>query len=179
MSREWQPGDVAMLTVREFDGTKHLVGLCYKGGEVDAGDIKDMARWTLADHSDAWSSVTEARPLVVIDPVSITGPDETGEDGDPLVEIASCLRRLAEGDAWEGSYRRRVAERLAEVFDPSPPPKPAEPLGLGAVVESAEGLRWTRAGSSAIYGNWLGTGSKTCVHYAAVPAVRVLSEGVQ
>lgn len=105
MSREWKPGDVAMVKAH----LGHQETLVLRGHDD---------RWHGGD--GIYRLVSNVRPLVVIDPVSITGPDETGEDGDPLAEIAKCLRRLAEGD-HPSTYRRRVAERLAEAFDPRTP----------------------------------------------------------
>jgi hypothetical protein len=163
--REWKPGDVALIPFARG----HVRGMYTADG------------WVCSDmHYPAVHGYTDLRPLVVIDPVSITGPNETGEDGDPLTEIANCLRRLAEGD-HPRSYRRRVAERLAEVFDPTPP-KPDEPQGLGAVVEDEQGLRWTRveSGEAETRNPWYpALASVQPAEYADISAVRVLSPGVE
>jgi hypothetical protein len=60
VSREWKPGDVALV-----DGE---VGLCVKPGTGAEGDYAKMAHWRLADGDEVWSSVRSTRRLVVIDP---------------------------------------------------------------------------------------------------------------
>jgi hypothetical protein len=71
-----------------------------------------------------------------------------------------------------------IQAALREFANPTPPPKPEEPTGLGAVVEDAEGERYVNDG----LGHWLrlGQGNGFFGHwtYTDVPAVRVLSEGV-
>lgn len=57
------------------------------------------------------------------------------------------------------------------------PPKPDEPMGLGTVVEDAEGHRWVRLHSGDGV-PWCG-GLNKHREYAAIDAVRVLSVGVQ
>ena len=70
--------------------------------------------------------------------------------------------------------------RLTRAFANPRPPKPEEPTGLGAVVEDAEGARWTR---SIVGGNVTPTWSESLSGarrvYGDIGAVRVLSEGVQ
>ena len=62
------------------------------------------------------------------------------------------------------------------------PPKPAEPTGLGAVVEDAEGKRWTRvepAANATSRNPWYPADcDEQPEEYADIDAVRVLSEGV-
>ena len=52
-------------------------------------------------------------------------------------------------------------------------PKPAEPNGLGAVVEDEEGVRYVRLNN----GHWA-DGVSFPRSWPSIPAVRVLSEGV-
>lgn len=170
MTREWKPGDLAMVTAPFKAGGRREVAAvrCHDGWQqLDTG-------------AHAYSGdVIDARPLVVIDPVEITGPDETTEGGDPVWEIANCLMRLAERDgasATQGTYRGRVAARLSASFaEVVAPEKPAEPLGLGAVVEDVDGHLHTRAREH----NWPWVGSDGQWRgYGAIAAVRVLHEGV-
>jgi hypothetical protein len=140
-----------------------------------------------AGHNNRKDVVREVRPLVVINPVAITGPDET-VDEDPALEIANCLKRLAEregADANNGSYRGRVAARLSEAFRSAvTPPRPPEPQGLGAVVEDAEGRKWLRLGDDddlrrpwALEGN-VGGYMADWRQWDRIAAVKVLSDGV-
>ena len=184
-AEDWKPGDVAIAAYPVWGGDAQVTY-----AETRIARFKDgWAR--LDDPDDFVLDVSPRRPadprrLVVIDPVAITGPDETGEDGDPLAEIAKCLRRLAEED-HPSTYRRRVAERLAEAFDP-PPPKPDEPKGLGAVVEAIccddePSVLIHDPLSVRFEGRPLAanrTWKSTCGHHSwdALSAVRVLSEGV-
>ena len=53
-------------------------------------------------------------------------------------------------------------------------PKPAEPMGLGAVVEDADGKRWLRSGSE----SWWRVDMMAASDWSGIAAVKVLSEGV-
>ena len=118
------------------------------------------------------AAVTDAHPLVVID------PDDREQ-----------RRRLAECIASAESYRMRdyhepdyevLADALREFANPTPP-KPDEPTGLGAVVEDPDGKRWVRALETTTVRHWQPTNRKgdarTWEDFTS--AVRVLSEGVQ
>lgn len=67
---------------------------------------------------------------------------------------------------------------LREFANPTPP-KPEEPMGLGAVVEDADGDRWVRVNVATGMQEW-----RCCDadgefrRWVGVDAVRVLSEGV-
>ena len=57
------------------------------------------------------------------------------------------------------------------------PPKPAEPTGLGAVVEDAEGVRWVRTPRDPM--PWRSAQETVmAARWVGINAVRVLSEGV-
>lgn len=58
------------------------------------------------------------------------------------------------------------------------PPKPDEPTGLGAVVESARGKKYVRAGDGWLPETVLGM-FRNPIDWDEISAVRVLSEGVQ
>lgn len=169
--REWKPGDVAMVTVEKRSGAS-LEGQTEHIAMRDR--VESWASGTTVGRRISEDEAVAARPLVVVDPVSITGPEETGDDGDPMVEIAKCLRRLAEGD-HSSSYRRRVAERLADVFDPPP----SEPTGLGAVVVDGTGEHYVLTSTTRKRG-WTPAGSTNRVQWAEIDfaPVRILSEGV-
>lgn len=88
--------------------------------------------------------------------------NEDGHGADPSV-LAAALTRYAAGEGLT-------------------PPKPAEPTGLGAVVEDEEGVLWTYTGLGSI-SPWVCPSSRGSVggwrNYGEIAAVRVLSEGVQ
>lgn len=66
---------------------------------------------------------------------------------------------------------------LREFANPKPP-KPAEPTGLGAVVEDAEGERYVRRDDSCPPVWVHATGGSLPRSWKSLDAVRVLSEGV-
>lgn len=169
VSREWKPGDVAM--VNDVTGADpETIAVC-----VTAGNTGD-AHWRLMHErgGDVWSSVSKARPLAVIDP----------EDREAVERLMTCiplrdrieavLRRSVDDDNF-----RRIGDHfqaaLREFANPTPP-RPEEPLGLGAVVLDAENWRWLSHRSG--WRKWERTDGKRA-EYADVAVVRVLSDGVQ
>ena len=86
-----------------------------------------------------------------------------------------------ESDAG-GTYAAPLAALVA--VEKVTPPKPAEPTGLGAVVEDAAGDQWVRAGfdhGGRLLDNWRlasGDGVGNWQPWSRIDAVRVLSEGV-
>ena len=74
-----------------------------------------------------------------------------------------------------------MADDIADQIEAqTKPPKPAEPTGLGAVVEDAEGVRWVRKGSTTHGEDWtrqIGD-AWTGNPWNRIDVVRVLSEGV-
>jgi len=89
---------------------------------------------------------------------------------------AQVIENLRDG----GSIAREWI--IGQIEAQTKPPKPAEPTGLGAVVEDADGMRWVQAraeeypwrpsvaveiGAGPLYKPW-----------DQIDAVRVLSEGV-
>jgi hypothetical protein len=123
MSREWKPGDVAMIEVG-CHANRH-VGV-FTGAGWRYGD----ERWV----ADDAAIVTVVRPLVVIDP-------EDREAVERLVHVFSGQR-----DWYADTVRQRsdaMQDALREFANPTPP-KPDEPQGLGAVVQREDGIRWVR-----------------------------------
>jgi len=127
--------------------------------------------WSLADYRRGaiWiqhSDTLEIRPLVVIDP----------EDRGHLKRLLTAIYN--QPDPLSPTLHG-LADALIEFANPTPP-KPAEPTGLGAVVEDAEGVLWTRTALDD-YAAWLSSnpgGTPTRTGWSEVAAVRVLSEGV-
>lgn len=171
MKREWKPGDVAMVTFETVAGPETAVGLCYHGGIVLRGGTSDgQARWSLPDHTEVWSSVTSAHPLVVIDPAG------SAEDLDRL-------RYMLIYSGWVPTKDADALDDILREFANLTPPKPDEPLGLGAVVEDADGIKWLRMTGLPHTANtpWA-SGNKDLVRYdrayADIDVVKVLSPGV-
>lgn len=105
-----------------------------------------------------------ARPVVVIGPGDRKAVERlmTFYAGSPLMEdeVPDMQRALRE-------------------FAEPTPPKPDEPMGLGAVIEDREGRRWVRARETTTAAHWKrsdGFGQRLA--YDKVCVVRVLSHGV-
>lgn len=151
--QKWEPGTVALVTTirgKEFVGIRRDAGPSY---------------W-VGSGAHATDSVTaKIRPLLVLDP---DDPDQ--------------MRELWEG--WRDSHSPNGATAMTEAVRamlPKPTPvKPAEPTGLGAVVEDADGDFWVYGGMRSILDGetriWLHAEKKDT--YAKINAVKVLSEGV-
>jgi len=167
VTREWKPGDVAALTIYGSDPAR---------GYVTLNDDREALMWRVTGHSffkgvavGNSAIVTDARPLVVIDP----------EDREQVERLGKVVARL-----WhEHPYVLDAVQAALREFANPTPPKPEEPTGLGAVVEDADGVRWVLNNPRG-YGKWsrenaaadgLPRDYKT---WRMVTAVRVLSEGV-
>lgn len=105
------------------------------------------------------------RPVVLIDP----------EDREQIERLTKVLAETyMPGYNWEwvqAALRSLIA-----------PPKPPEPIGLGAVVEDADGLRWTRveSGETITRNPWYPAADdeRQPDEYRNIAAVKVLSDGV-
>lgn len=103
----------------------------------------------------------DGRPVAVIDPDEETGLEVSRLWGllpDKLVSID------------------QLQDALREFATPKPP-KPEEPTGLGAVVESARGNRYVRAGDGWLPETVLGL-FRSPIDWGDIAAVKVLSEGI-
>ena len=160
MSREWKPGDVAMVGNR-YDNGDWQFGVCVQGGPLPE------AVWQLQSGGRVWGSVHQVRPLVVIDP-------ESAEDAGRLVRLY-----LTEYDG-QGSVPQReeiACMQAALRTFADPPPQIEEPTEFGARVRDARGVNWVRTYQPGCgekpwcTGNHHGT-------WADIDAVEILSEGV-
>lgn len=156
--------------------------------EWSTGDVGLTAKGRLAlrrdDTPDGWIDSQGApwsnrkfpnnvRPLVVIDP-------EDREAVERLLEFLHRAEDSAHPAAYCGSFTCRtdsLREALREFANPKPP-KPDEPLGLGAVVEDVVGNRWVRTIEAHIPWYLNDSGGDVWRDYDAILAVKVLSEGV-
>ena len=159
MRREWKPGDVAM--VNDSTGADDWqLGICSGGGETG------RARWRIP-RGEVWSSVTDVRPLVVIDP----------EDREQVARLAWAFWDARPDDDGEAdiAYMRHA---LREIASPTPP-EVDEPTAIGSQVETATGIRYTRFSDSEACsnGDWINQDA-VIVQWSDISAVRVLSPGV-
>lgn len=156
----YELGTVAVATVR---GVPNVRVIRRATGWASAVEIDGRRMF----HPDRIAAVTDIRPLVVLDP-------EDTERVQRLVRAFWDAQRVDDGDGSDLAY---MAEALRSL---NHPPKPAEPKGLGAVVEDASGEKWIRCTARLDYA-WqiAGAVGSPWVRYAAIDAVRVLSEGVQ
>lgn len=137
---------------------------------------RGMDHWHTArgTHSDG-SSADAIRPLVVIDP----------EDRQQVERLESLYLRDEHDEC--ANPTDCMADALREFANPTPP-KPDEPLGLGAVVEDADDERWIKIDTHADCNDWTRIGNPENPDTAPYPnrrwtynniaAVKVLSEGV-
>jgi len=156
MSREWKPGDVART--------------------IAGGTIARTAthKWILLDdgHPIDCDDDRISRPLVVIDP----------EDAEQVERLSRLLwPHYSDNEHARLRKAEITVDALREFADPTPPKEP-EPLGLGAVVEDAEGRRFIRVEPDGGQAKWVLSrallGEDPRHVWSAIDAVRVLSHGV-
>lgn len=98
--------------------------------------------------------------------------------------LRNAARDLGRMDDYQSSRVNFITWLADKIEAQIPKPKPAEPTGLGAVVVDVEGARWiAHEPDPGRHGNphrWVsaGYGGRVRLPYAAIDAVRVLSEGV-
>lgn len=157
MTREWQPGDVAMVTYRVGECIeKNVCAKTDKGWDCLAPGVGFLM------HGDVY----EARPLAVIDP----------EDAEQVERLADCWRSVGSAEVDDNPLSLiglRLREALRQFADPKPP-KPDEPTGLGAVVRDADGDLWVRRSDVHFI---CPKNPNEALTWAEVEAVEVLSEG--
>ena len=166
MTREWKPGDVALVT-----DAKGRTGRAMKGAR--GWDFTPSGSSLNAYSGEA--EPIEAHPLIVIDPRTMTWDGRIPS----AQEFTAWAEAIGAGEFETGILR--IADALRELPDPIlPNPKPDEPQGLGAVVEDADGVRWVRYSIHDGY-SWMRQTREdpAYVQYDDIAAVRVLSEGVQ
>jgi len=160
MSGQYAPGTVAVATVRGVEGVR----------------VVRSAEWSLTGwiafpggyYGD--SAVTDVRPLVVLD---------AGLGG----SWSPSGLRLAARKARD-SYIDNAAillGRLADAIEAqTKPPKPPEPQGLGAVVETADGEWFIRPKTTTTVAHWKrarGEDGSRRYRYDEINVVKVLCKG--
>ena len=161
MSAAYEPGTVAVATIRGMPNVRVM----RVAGELSSAEWASAVGTPHRLHED-WS-VTDIHPLVVLDLPERVVP--------ALVEY---LRGVGD-QKIAGDWLDLIADQIEAQ---TKPPKPAEPTGLGAVVEDAAGKRWTRvepAANATSRNPWYPADcDEQPEEYANIDAVRVLSEGV-
>ena len=175
MSTTYEPGTVAVATVRGVPNVRvMLLGASDYPEKWASGTPVHDAR--LHEERD----VTDVRPLVVLDLVDVAPASFTPPSA---AEASLWLRRLA--DKWGGSCAADVARAIADQIEAqTKPPKPAEPTGLGAVVEAEDGRKYVRTAKTDF--PWVDAANpgENAYHWTEwgglpTPPVRVISEGVE
>lgn len=156
---EYEPGTVAVATVRGVPNVR-----VFRYSEV-SWVSSEPVKHTLVHH-EVEGHVTDVRPLVVLDP----------EDREQVERLASACRAAF---GWRtGADENDVTQTQVALRSLTRPPKPDEPKGRYAEVEDGDGYVWFRDP----VGSWRrvdSPGNYVCHMWESVPAVRVLSEGVQ
>lgn len=156
----WKPGDLAMVKCSDGEWRQ---ATC----EPHASHVGVLV-WRFPDRVYRDIDNSTARPIVAVDP----------DDRHQVERLIDAVDRQARLRGYAASSDRR-STRIDAMTDALHTlialPKPAEPTGLGAVVEDADGEKWVRL-ESAPHWTCDGVGSG---HYAGINAVRVLSDGVQ
>jgi hypothetical protein len=159
---EYKPGDVAVAMIHD---QAHVIFRV---------DIEGQERWVDRLGLATWPRGREIRPLVVIDP----------EDREQVERLYGLMWSVGTVSHERGrlteAEQREDADDLQAALREFANPKPAEPTGLGAVVEDEAGLRWVHY-LGRVGWKWCGSGPNHdgVRDYADIDAVRVLSEGVQ
>lgn len=169
---EYKPGDVEVFAVDRWaeacewpDDTSRVVMRLDKEGSYWCAVKGDPSR-PFAVHAKS----DYLRPLLFIDP----------DDREQVATLHTALHGGPSGEAnWGCRSVGDLAAALRSLLTPPPPPRPDEPMGLGAVVEDEDGTRWVRTGGDSDDIPW----RRTCDfgvwrRWANITAPRVLSEGV-
>jgi hypothetical protein len=134
---QWKPGDVGVAAT----GERFIVdseGRCFWPGSEDARTVGVSGRPAPQD-----------RPLVVIDPEDRPRVDQftdilaaAGVEVGP-VEVARYTTPTDSRIHYRQAFEDKVQQALRSLIAP---PRPEEPMGLGAVVEDADGVLWVQTG---------------------------------
>ncbi|GAB3776651.1 hypothetical protein FB382_004357 [Nocardioides ginsengisegetis] len=162
MSREWKPGDVAIVTNQSGESGR---AIRFSGSPEDG--------W-FAERDGIGGDLTDARPLVVIDP-------ENREQVERLCNLVDGAFNDTRIDGTGPTSTELAQAALREFANPTPP-KPEEPTGLGAVVVDEKGRLWvnlTDPKCSTHTDPWVSVHDPDrWASYADIAAVKVLSGGV-
>lgn len=174
--RGWPAGTVAVATVGGVEGVRVMLA----DPNTDGTDRWVSSGWvgeTDDDTGNIWHAdedLADLRPLVVLDLADSQG-------GSLLPDwLRNNVRRVEEGCVSPSSVGKDM-RWLADQIEAQSSLKPAEPTGLGAVVEDHEGVRWVRIDSDPELNKPWRRADLPAVqrHWKIVHAVAVLSKGVE
>jgi hypothetical protein len=159
---EFKPGDVVSVSHPVYDDGPYRAIVRARRAAGDALEVAlDNGGFDIL--SDAVEQ-GDVRPLVVIDP----------EDREQIERLAEAIDRADydHGGKYPDVYQAALRSLVS-------PPRPVEPLGLGAVVEDDISVRWVRVNTATGTAEWRCT-EPVPEHrrYADIAVVKVLSEGV-
>jgi hypothetical protein len=134
------------------------------------GDVRAMwiagQGWAVADGTRGVSkNYIGVRPLLTLDP----------ESDDDAHRVIRAFWAHHNDDCDDVQAMR---DALRSLVAPPEPPKPAEPTGLGAVVEDDKGGLFVRTADVDCFKPWSYANSFSDHDYANITAVRILSDGV-
>lgn len=152
MTREWRPGDVVAV----LNGAVEQIALVTASLVVETSADDSIPLGRIEDDT--------MRPLVVIDP----------EDRDQVERLCAAMK----SNGWTGIDDDAPSDMQTVLRSLVAPPKPDEPMGLGAVVEDEDLRHWVRTGFKFPWAISYDDDSGENRNYADINAVRVLSEGV-
>lgn len=156
MGREWNPGDVALVNDCTHPAAPWKAATCKEAAVPGRRETV----WILHDSgTKVWGSVSDARPLVVIDP-------ENEKD-------VERLNRLYWDTVDAETAQADMQVALREFANPTPP-RPDEPTGLGAVVEDDQGRLFVNIGT--VKANW--RHGSSAYEWFEISATNVVSAGI-
>lgn len=157
MTRDWKPGDVAMVGHRLYENSEELTH--------KVRILRSDGKWHGAT---GWvMNIPEAaisiRPLVVIDP----------EDREQVERFTYLFLEHHWGS--EGQTHTDAARAALREFADPRPPKPDEPKGLGSWVEDEDGVHYVRGDEHSV-DPWLSfkNGLPYRDHWANIKVAKVL-----
>lgn len=156
MTRDWKPGDVAVVQM----------------GHGPQAAIFTGKFWAWSDGSGPYEGVSHCHRNATATPAIVIELPKGCLGGWDVLVNSLVVAREKTGFTMTFDGLIEQIEAQTKVA----PPKPDEPTGLGAVVEDEDGLTWVRrhpAGPA-----WV-NGYQRWAAYADIAAVRVLSEGAQ
>lgn len=167
--REWKPGavlaDASSAVVYAIEVTGNSIAAAQTGQAWEEGSC------VIESNGNGWtpSHFEGLHPVAVIDPSNTQHLDR--------------LRYLLIYSGWVPQRDADALDDILREFAEVKPPRPEEPMGLGAVVEDVDGRKWVRdvegVETDPKSGEWYSRGCPKTRRYSDITSVRVLSEGVQ
>ena len=171
-AHEWQPGDLALVT-----GPARLVG---EGGELATKRALRVLGCWYVGKGTGWNDgeVHEVRPLLTLD------PDDRDQSNRLAAAYWANLCEQTGNRPYNATASQQDDAMQAALRSLLAPERPAEPLGLGAVVKDADGHRWVRSQWDANYpwtpaedADLRAASNERACEWSDLPAPTVLADG--